>query len=854
MIKSKKYVLVALLLFVASLCLFLGMTNLGSVKSANADGSFVMESGASVRLVPGESGISFLAKVPEPTQDNDREYRMLIVPEKLLTDKKIENDFVNKLKANYPEQAANWDVNFWDKAVTPYYHKQLSTYVVSGALGVSDAHHNIKFCGIAYYMDGNNYVYASYNEAETIFDNARSISLTASLVLNEDIGYDTDEKDILRNYVSSALSSEKLTFSSEFVSAKINSVIDAKLNTISDLDVQYEVGDENIASVENGVITMIGHGSTTVTATIGDQFSTSITVDCPTMNQVLMDATAKSKQINQYYVMGSVATEADANAPEGFKDGLKYVITPTEVVDSGNYYGFPVSLNKNNTKSSAYKDFFSVTDWKNAYVTFKVYNDGTVPVEIGLTQGMTNDKHYLVSSTEKVSVDVAKEKVVYFSIKDAMGLTGSPFDTEDFKAGRGFNIQTKNVISGLTADTLVDGAQTLYITDFDIITPTNDELVRSELLHKFVKAGSDGNGAPYRYHFGLLTESVSTEVKKETEASIKYVMTPISSSNASRYAAVVKLLKAELTTIATIQECESFDTAYIGFWIKNDFNVDLDVKIYSASDFDINTASLSTTKVKNTDGWVYVEVSIASILSDLNKGNGFAISFYYGTGKAAIENGATFYMDGFKIYNKEEITETNLNNAIVNNAQGDSNVTAEVITDAQHLRDSSQSAIKYTLTNDGTKRTGYYTTDTGNIILDDTGILFDLYKDKITDWENAYVGFYIKNDSNYTLQVAPRFQTAIGDGSSKQWQGTILHYNWYNGKVAINKNTSWTYVEMSLKDIKDAVDKMAGQAEKGFYTENLTDFKFCLAISGHNTIAEGASATFYIDGISIYNK
>ena len=372
MIKSKKYVLVALLLFVASLCLLLGMTNLGSAKSANADGSFVMESGASVRLVPGESGIRFLAKVPEPTQYSDREYRMLIVPEKLLTDKKIENDFVNKLKANYPEQAANWDVNFWDKAVTPYYHKQLHTYVVSGALGVSDAHHNIKFCGIAYYMDGNNYVYASYNEAETIFDNARSISLTASLVLNEDIGYNTDEKDILRNYVSSALSSEKLTFSSEFVSAKINSVIDAKLNSISDLDVQYEVGDENIASVENGVITMIGHGSTTVTAKIGDQFSTSITVDCPTMNQILIDATTRDQGINQYHRMGTVATEAGNDAPKGFENGLKYILTPGAVVGSGNYFGYPISLNKNNTKSSAYKDFFSVTDWKNAYVTFKV--------------------------------------------------------------------------------------------------------------------------------------------------------------------------------------------------------------------------------------------------------------------------------------------------------------------------------------------------------------------------------------------------------------------------------------------------------------------------------------------------
>ena len=61
---------------------------------------------------------------------------------------------------------------------------------------------------------------------------------------------------------------------------------------------------------------------------------------------------------------------------------------------------------------------------------------------------------------------------------------------------------------------------------------------------------------------------------------------------------------------------------------------------------------------------------------------------------------------------------------------------------------------------------------------------------------------------------------------------------------------------MSLNDIASVADNMYGQTQaKGqFYTENLTGFKLCLAVSGYGMTNEGDSATFYIDGLIIYNK
>ena len=656
MIKRKKTLLTAIIFLFSLLCFAIGSVCL---KPASADTSFVMESGAYVRVVTGESGIRFRARVSKPNENETREYRMLIVPEKLLTDKNIQDDFVNKLKANYPEQASAWDENFWDKTVIPYYDSKVSSYVVSGALGVADNHHNMKFCGIAYYMDGNNFVYADYNNGETVFDNSRSVSLVSSTTLNSGNEFTAEEKNILKNYVSSAIDGDDLAFSSKNAYVgKVGSIINATLNTVSDLNINYEVADENVAKVENGKIVVKNFGETTVTAKIGSEFSASIIVGCPTNEQLLVDATVPDGGINQYYRMGTVAMPADETAPDGFENSLKYVLTPGGVVGSGNYYGYPVAFDKGNKFWTAYADRFSVTDWSDAYVTFKIYNAGTIDIKIGLTMGMKADGNLLLTqSSESVTVAVGEAKEVLFSVKAAMGITENVFNTEAFETGGRFAILSLNKINGVTNDTLADYVQTVYISDFDIVSLSQAQKVRNVLLGKFATAGTSSAGygqtTPFRYHGGILTDSVSADVVKETDASIKYVMTAEPTTNFSRYAAAIKLTKANLEKIAEIYECTSFENATLSFWVKNEFTTALDVLLFCNIDVSIDDSPLVTkTTVTNNGEWSLVEIDVSLMTEKLNVGHPFSISFYYGTGKTGMSNGATFYLDGFKIYNK----------------------------------------------------------------------------------------------------------------------------------------------------------------------------------------------------------
>ena len=185
-------------------------------------------------------------------------------------------------------------------------------------------------------------------------------------------------------------------------------------------------------------------------------------------------------------------------------------------------------------------------------------------------------------------------------------------------------------------------------------------------------------------------------------------------------------------------------------------------------------------------------------------------------------------------------------------AEGDSNFVSTTI---ESDKVEGQSSLQYTFTNDGVNR-GYYAnlTSVSNFLLDENSVLYNAYKDEITDWSTAYVGFWVKNTSVYSLEIALRFQTAIGAGDDKQWQGTVLKYEWYQAKANISANTSWKYVEMSLASIAENADNMYGNSKGQFYKENVTDLKFCLAVQVCGATTVGDTATFYIDCVNVYNK
>ena len=232
-------------------------------------------------------------------------------------------------------------------------------------------------------------------------------------------------------------------------------------------------------------------------------------------------------------------------------------------------------------------------------------------------------------------------------------------------------------------------------------------------------------------------------------------------------------------------------------------------------------------------------------------------------GAGNVGDTATIYIDGLSIYNQiaddgeDELEGDELDKNLITNASGDANIEGTTSTTVvKSDLANNTSSLQYTFTNNGETYDGQQDgSRTGRVILDASSVLYNAYKDGITDWATAYVRFYIKNESAHAIRIAPRFQTAIGEGAEKQWQGTVLKYEWWQNAVYdISANADWTLVEVSLADIAANADNMNYGAKGEFYTENVTDFKFCLALCVPGAGNVGDTATIYIDGLEIVNK
>ena len=229
-------------------------------------------------------------------------------------------------------------------------------------------------------------------------------------------------------------------------------------------------------------------------------------------------------------------------------------------------------------------------------------------------------------------------------------------------------------------------------------------------------------------------------------------------------------------------------------------------------------------------------------------------------GAGNVGDTATIYIDGLTIYNKvavEGLGSDEVEKNLITDAIGDANIAGTISTTVVNADlANSASSIQYTFTNNGeTYDAQQDGSRTGRVIMDVSSVLYNAYKDGITDWSTAYIRFYIKNDSAHAIRIAPRFQTAIGEGAEKQWQGTVLKYEWWQNAVYdISANADWTLVEVSLADIAAGADNMNYGAKGEFYTENVTDFKFCLALCIPGAGNVGDTATIYIDGLEIVNK
>ncbi len=296
--------------------------------------------------------------------------------------------------------------------------------------------------------------------------------------------------------------------------------------------------------------------------------------------------------------------------------------------------------------------------------------------------------------------------------------------------------------------------------------------------------------------------------------------------------------------------------AYIGFWVYNDTDSQLGFYSTAASD---RTKWTGTSKVvAQAKTWTYIEYSIKNdygFTTNIFSENFQMFSYYSATGyqnDAYVNFSAKYYIAGFDIYNKTEVepmSEMLLNHYVAQSSLVNANYAKTTVT-ASEKAYSTTVAKPTDLSDDSTKYVEYNVKATGAIgnyyfvpfnfsnVGGATAPVSDSFKETIsvTDWSNAYVGFWVYNDTDIPL-------TFVGTKAADR------NY-WGGAQKTVAETKKWQYIEFSLKDDYDFTTNI--------FAEESYHFKIFGRYSGTNYSTADTYQNFagklYITGFDIYNK
>lgn len=175
MTKKSKLTLFLTFIITALLMLSVGFGSMQPTEKVMASTSvFEMESGASVRLVPESAGIRFRVKMDETTKDKvlaSSDAGILIFPKAYLTEEVISaGKFIDK-KVQADNSVDNTKLGLYDyidvddgDGNMSVYATADGTWYANGCItGILESNYNLDFSAIAYYFDGADYVYATFD-------------------------------------------------------------------------------------------------------------------------------------------------------------------------------------------------------------------------------------------------------------------------------------------------------------------------------------------------------------------------------------------------------------------------------------------------------------------------------------------------------------------------------------------------------------------------------------------------------------------------------------------------------------------------------------------------------------------
>ncbi len=301
-----------------------------------------------------------------------------------------------------------------------------------------------------------------------------------------------------------------------------------------------------------------------------------------------------------------------------------------------------------------------------------------------------------------------------------------------------------------------------------------------------------------------------------------------------------------------------WSNAYVGFWVYQ--QSDMDFRVYhfgkvltnDAEVYNFGNNALSESIAKNT--WTYVEWKLTDFNASYTS-NPFAMDSYFlrvGFGyksSASVAIGAldqTFYIAGFDIYSKKAESEITRDDLLAETYVPDARAELEYMhaVGQVSVKNTSGSALtmpanfagtsylQYDITNESTLSSGNY--HGYAIAMDSSKYPINenlLAKFSVTDWSNAYVGFWVYNDSNYTLNMYAQHETNFSAADTE---------------TVTTEKGAWTYVEWALTYFDASYTTNPFELAKYFLR-----IGFGFRVTGITTVG-GLDATFYIAGFDIY--
>ena len=559
--------------------------------------------------------------------------------------------------------------------------------------------------------------------------------------------------------------------------------------------------------------------------------------------------------------------------PSFVKVGTSSVKVDYSGVRPGNYYTLGVF-------DGGYFARCDVSNWENAVISFWVYNDSDAILEVAV------DIVHHKSGNDLVNMLVAEIparswKQVNFSLR-VLGITSEFFYNPEYAYRYGSSTEEYLSLDRMTLKSHYKGLsdwvrhdETFYIDDFnvydydselfpDVETRTQDEIMADEGLDKDAYLGDTIVPAASAVSSSFKADSVYTQVKfgaanipqkpetSETDLSMVQFNSKYAPENTSYTVNGIafKFENAfnERLTQGTVDYTKS--TAVMEFWLYTKPSVETEVMRMYLLDENADVSKRSNVAKIDQAGWTKVRLPLSDFATAITAKD-FTLYLCYSYDnipKPTSNFSEYFYIDEFKIYNMEEVTLTKnellaqnkiVHGMTVNKLYSKSLTNNEVVKYADMSVSApegveSDTAIKYTITAFA-PIANYYAAP---IVFNAPDYEMDARLKamfSVTDWTNAYLGFWVYNDSDRAMSILPPAD----------------NYNYWGGTAIKLESRTWTYVEFSLKDVY-------GIESDVFTKGGMYNMKVFVKYSGGAYTSadtyQDFKGEFYIDGFDIYNK